>query len=225
MSTQTEPDTGTDKAKAAASEVAGQAGDQAGAVADTAKSEAKTVVADAKEQAADVLHKSRTELRDRAGEQTKALSSTLGDFATQLTAMADGGGDPQSQVARLAKSAADQMHQGAQRLDEGGLDGLAADLKDFARNRPGAFLLGSVAAGFAIGRLAKHADLQQSAQKAKDAATPDDGPGSSPTNAGGGDQGGQQAMGSGSASGGLASTGTADLTSGLSPESPLGGQL
>lgn len=203
MSTQTEPDPGTDQAKAAASDVADHASDKASEVAGSAKSEAKSVVADAKDQAATVLHQSRGELRDRASEQAKALSSTLGDFASQLGDMAGGSSDPDAPMARLASSVSDSMHQGAQRLDEGGVDGLLDDVKRFARNRPGAFLLASVAAGFAVGRLAKHADLQQSAQHAKDAATPDDDDAETPTSLGSGDQ---QAVGTGS--------GTASLDSG-----------
>lgn len=175
MSMQAETDPKSEQAKAAASDVADHASEQASQVAGTAKSEARTVVADAKDQAADVLGKSRAELSERASEQTKALSSTLGDLAGQLDTMADGSDDPDAQIARLAKSAAGSMQRSAERLDEGGFDGLLDDVKRFARNRPGAFMLGAVATGFAVGRLAKHADLKQAGEKAKDAATPDDG--------------------------------------------------
>lgn len=163
-----------DQTKGAAGEVAGHAKGRADDVAQNAKAEARGVASDAKDQAADVLDKSRVELRERAGEQAKALSSTLGDLAGQLDTMADGSDDPEAQVARLAKSAAGQLQKSADRLDDGGLDGLMDDMKRFARNRPGAFLLGAVATGFAVGRLAKHADLQQAGEQAKQAASPED---------------------------------------------------
>ncbi len=156
----------TDDAKRAASNVADVTKDKAADVKQSAATEARSVVDDAKDQAAGVLGTTRSELKDRAAEQTKTLSSTLQDIGQQLGGMADGSDDPKSQMAQLAKAAADTLDQKAQQLDQGGFDGLVDDVKRFARNRPGAFVLGSVAAGFAIGRLAKHADLQQ----AKDSA-------------------------------------------------------
>jgi len=155
------------QAKQAATTVAGEAGDKANTVAASAKSEARSVANDARDQAADVLGTTRNELKERAAEQTKTLSATISDISRQLGDMADGSNEPEAQVASLARSAADSLGQRAERLDDGGFDGMIDDAKRFARNRPGAFLLGSVAAGFAIGRLAKHADLQQAAQKAK----------------------------------------------------------
>lgn len=156
-----------DQAKQAASDVAGHASGKASGVADSAKSEARSVANDARDQASDVLATTRSELRDRATEQTKTLSSKLDDIGRQLGDMADGSSDPQAQVAQLARSAADSLSTRAQKLDDDGFDGLVDDMKRFARNRPGAFLLGAVAAGFAVGRLAKHADLKQSMEQAK----------------------------------------------------------
>ena len=60
------------------------------------------------------------------------------------------------------------------------------DAKRFARNRPGAFMLGSIAAGFAVGRLAKHANVQQVVDSAKQELT---GGGSSPQSQGSSQQG------------------------------------
>lgn len=208
MATATDPRP-TNQAKDAAGKVASQATDRASSVAQTAKSEARTVTADAKDQAADVLHKSRSELRDRAGDQTAALSSTLGDLAGQLGSMADGTDDPDAPMARLAKSAAHQLQDRAERLDDGGFDGMVSDLKRFARNRPGAFLLGSVAAGFAIGRLAKHADLQQAGEHAKNAASPSE------------DVEGQGAVGAGPA--GASSSAPADDENRAVPGGAVGG--
>ncbi|MGB3735631.1 MAG: hypothetical protein WA964_11785 [Ilumatobacter sp.] len=139
----------------------------AGDVAGSAKNEARSVAQDAKNQAADVLGTARSELRNQAADQAKTLSATLGDIGRQLGDMADNSNEPEAQVAQLTRSAADTLSQRAERIDREGIDGVVDDVKRFARNRPGAFLLGSVAAGFAIGRLAKHADLKHSAEQAK----------------------------------------------------------
>lgn len=162
----------TDQARKAAAEVKGHAADRASDVAGTAKAEARSVVDDARDQAAGVVSTTRTELKARASEQTATLSTTLDDIGRQLGGMAANSDDPEAQVAKLARSAADTLGSQARRLDDGGLDGMVDDVKRFARNRPGAFLLGTVVAGFAIGRLAKHADLQQSAEAAKQQIDP-----------------------------------------------------
>ena len=72
---------------------------------------------------------------------------------------------------------ADQVDRGARRLSEGDLDTALDDVKRFARNRPGTFLLGAVGAGFAVGRLLRHADLKEighAAKPAGDDGSPDD---------------------------------------------------
>ncbi|WP_420451800.1 hypothetical protein [Ilumatobacter sp.] len=165
--TDNRPDTSRDDQEQAASAVAGDAKDKAAGVHGTAKAEARSVVDDARSQASDVLGTTRAELRDRAAEQTRTLSAALSDAGRQLGGMADGAEEPEAQIAQLTRSAADSLGARAQRLEDGGFDGLVDDVKRFARNRPGAFLLGSVAAGFAIGRLAKHADLQRAGERAK----------------------------------------------------------
>lgn len=157
-----------DQTKQAATDVAQHAQGKAGEVAGTAKQEAQSVANDAKQQAADVLGTARSELRTQAADQAKTLSATLSDVGRQLGDMADGSNEPDAQVAQLARSAADSLSQRAERIDEGGIDGVIDDVKRFARNRPGAFLLGAIGAGFAIGRLAKHADLDQAKEHAKD---------------------------------------------------------
>ena len=165
--TTSESGSAQDDAKQAANAVAGDAKSKAVDVQESAKAEVRSVAKDAKDQAADVLGTTRSQLRDQATEQTKNLSATMRDIGDQLGGMADNSEDPEAQVAQLAKSAADTLGARAQRLEDGGLDELVDDVKRFARNRPGAFLLGSIAAGFAVGRLAKHADLQKAGEIAK----------------------------------------------------------
>ncbi len=156
-----------DAAKGAASDVAGEATSAAAGVKDTVKTEVGSVVSDAADKAGAVLRTSQQELRTQAETKAKDLSSTLDTAARQLATMADAADDPNSMVAQLSRTAAEQLRKQGRRLDEGGLEGLAVDAKRFARNRPGAFMLGSIAAGFAVGRLAKHANVKQVVDTAK----------------------------------------------------------
>lgn len=158
-------------ARGAASEVAGEATSAAADVKDTVKTEVGSVVTDAKDKAGAVLRTSQDELRSQAESKAKDLSSTLDTAARQLSSMADAADDPSSMVAQLSRTAAEQLRKQGQRLEQGGLEGLASDAKRFARNRPGAFMLGSIAAGFAVGRLAKHANVQQVVDSAKQELT------------------------------------------------------
>lgn len=163
--------TTADAAKGAASEVAGEATSAAADVKDTVKSEVRSVVSDATERAGSLLRTSQDELRTQAESKARDLSSTLDDAARQLGTMADAADDPDSPVAQLSRTAAQQLRKQSQRLEQGGLEGLVDDARRFARNRPGAFMLGTVAAGFAVGRLAKHANLKQAAETAKQELT------------------------------------------------------
>lgn len=163
----------TQQVKQAAANVADDAATRARDVAHSATAEARSVSREAQNQAADVVRSARTELRAQASQQAKNLSATLEDFSRQLGDMANASPEPESQMSQLARSAADTLSQRARRMDEQGVDGAVDDVKRFARNRPAAFLLGSVAVGFAIGRLAKHADLGELATHAKDELHPD----------------------------------------------------
>lgn len=153
--------------QSASANVADEASSKASDVAATAKAEAASVARHARDQAADVVGSARSQLRTQADEQARSLSQSLGDVAKQLSSMAKGEGEPNSQLSQLVGSAGDTLSERARRLDQDGLDGLVDDVKRLSRNRPVAFLIGSVAIGFGVGRLAKHADLKQLAEAAK----------------------------------------------------------
>lgn len=165
------PASTAEAAKGAASDVAGEAASAAVDVKDSVKTEVSSVVGEAADRAGEVLRSSQQELRTQVEATAKTLSSTLDTAARQLGSMADAADDPDSAVAQLSRAAADQLRQRGQRLEEGGLEGLLDDAKRFARNRPGAFMLGTIAAGFAVGRLAKHANLEQAVDVAKQELT------------------------------------------------------
>lgn len=194
-------------AKDGAVEVAKEATSVASDVAQTAKSEVGSVVSDATQRAGEVLRATQDELRTQAAERAKSISSTLDELASQLTSMANGADDPDSTVAQLARSAADQLRSQGGRLEDGGFEGLIDDARRLARNRPGVFMLGTVAAGFLAGRLHKHADLKQTAERARSELT-------------GGSQNGSDS-GSPTGSVGSTSVGSTSPTVGAMP--PVGG--
>jgi len=161
----------TEAAKGAASEVASEATSAAADATQTVKAEVGSVVSDAADRAGAVLQTSRQELRTQVETKAKDLSSVLDSTASQLASMAKAADDPSSPVATLASTAAEQLRRQGQRLDEGGIDAVLQDARRLARNRPGVFMLGAIGAGFAFGRLAKHADLKQAVTTAKEELT------------------------------------------------------
>lgn len=135
----------TGEAKDAAQEVGGQAREQLSSLGGEARDRAKGTIQDL-----------RGQLEEHADGQAKKAAGGLHDIAGQLRSMADGAQPGAAQD--LSRQAGDQLDRFAGRLDEGGTSGLVEDLQRFARQRPGAFLLGAVSAGFVVGRLMRNVD-------------------------------------------------------------------
>jgi len=141
----------TEKAK----QVAGEVGDQAKQVASDAKEQALQVAGDIKEQARDVLGEARSEFLQQAESGTKRAAEGIRTFGSQLQALREGRPADAGPVAGYADQARRKIDDVATRLDQGGLDGVIADVSRFARRRPGLFLLACTGAGFAVARLAR----------------------------------------------------------------------
>lgn len=185
MTTATDMHTGTeatqerakavaDEAAAKASQVASSAVDDARSVAGEAKGEVLAVAGEAKDKVRDLTADARQQLRRQAEEQAGRAAGAMRELSDQLSTMAgaaDGGLVPD--LARQASSSIDGL---ARRLDDGGLDALVADVKRYARNKPGTFLLGAAAAGLLAGRLTRSVDTHALVDAAKpdDAAKPHD---------------------------------------------------
>lgn len=140
-----------------ARQAAETATDEGKHVAGVAKDEARSVAADAQEQARDLLADARNQLEDQSRTQLKSLVSTLQSFAGDLERMARGEGagsglarDMVTQVSEKARGISSQLQgrEPSEVLDQA---------RDFARRRPGTFLLGALAAGVVAGRLARGA--------------------------------------------------------------------
>jgi hypothetical protein len=143
-----------DVAKEEASNVAGEAKGAAQNVAETAKTEAKNVAYEAKNSARDLLHQAKSDLTDQAGTQQAKAAEGIRNISSQLRTMADAP-DQQGVAADLVRQAADRSESLASWLDNRDPGSLLNEVKSFARQRPGTFLLLAAGAGLLAGRLGR----------------------------------------------------------------------
>ncbi len=151
----------------------GQSAQHAGQqVAQTAVDQAKEVASEAGRQARDLMAEARTQARTQADVQRQRAVDGLHTLADELRGMVDKGG--QSGVGtELVQNAYERIHGMANWLDRRSAGGLVDEVRDFARRRPGAFLLGAALAGVVAGRLTRNVAAQQSGGSAR--YTPDTG--------------------------------------------------
>ncbi|MET3922889.1 hypothetical protein [Arthrobacter sp. UYEF20] len=143
-----------DAAKDEAADVSRQAADSAQNVADTAKSEAAHVAAEVKTNARDLLHQARSDLTDQAGAQQQKLAEGLRSVSTELHSMAAASDQP-GVATDLVRQAAERSSAVASWLDGRDPGSLLTEVKSFARQRPGTFLLLAAGAGVLAGRLSR----------------------------------------------------------------------
>lgn len=144
----------TDRAK----ETASTAADQGRHVAGTAKEETMNVAGTAAEQArsvvGDAVRGVSDQVNDQAATQRDRLSETLHTLGDDLQQMASPGPGPESGLAvDLAREVSDRVRSLGSHLEGREPGQLLDDARDFARRRPGTFLLGALAAGVVAGRL------------------------------------------------------------------------
>jgi hypothetical protein len=126
----------------------------AGDVGATARAQAGQVAHEATGQAKHVARDMRERVADEAEEQARRVSRQINRIADELGTMADGSG-PDSLTAGALRQVADTSRQAARYLDERGARGLLDSAQDFARRKPGTFLIGAAVAGFMVARAAK----------------------------------------------------------------------
>lgn len=153
-------------AKQEGQKVADDAREHVHEVADTAREGVAEVAEEAKHQAIDLAEDARQQLHTQARLQTDHLGEAIQDLGRKLHALADGRTDETGQVGDYADRVADRVGHIGDRMQELGFDGTVDELQRFARRRPGVFLIGAAAAGFAVSRLGRGAkDAQQDAQQ------------------------------------------------------------
>jgi hypothetical protein len=138
--------------------------DHASGTATAASSAMKDVAAETRHQAADVAGTAsaelrstamrlRGELRGQAVQQTDRVGAGLRQLSDQLQAFARGDREAAGPVGGYVDDAGTRLRSIADRVEREGFDGVVYDLRQVARRRPGMFLLGAAAAGFAAGRM------------------------------------------------------------------------
>jgi hypothetical protein len=151
-SVSTTPST-TDVAKDQASNVASTAAQAGSQVASTAADQAKNVTHETKRQAQDLVQQGRQQLREQARTGQQKAGQGLTDVAQQLRTMAQGGGTPSGPAADLVAQAGDKLEELASWVSQREPGDLVVELRNFARRKPGVFMLGAALAGVVAGRL------------------------------------------------------------------------
>jgi len=121
----------------------------------TASSEVHDLTSQAVDQAADVLNDVRGQVRERADAEARRAAEAIGGIGQQLRTMADRA-DQDSPAVRWVREAGERSQRVADRLEEGGPQGLVDDVQRFARRRPGVFLAGMGFAGLVVGRMLRN---------------------------------------------------------------------
>jgi hypothetical protein len=139
-----------------ARQAAGTAADEGKHVAGVAGSEARGVASQAAQEARGVVDDAMTQVRgqldDQGRQQKDRLAGTLTTFGDDLDRMAESGS---GLAADLAREAAGRAKALSRHLDSREPAELLDDVRRFARQRPGTFLLGALAAGVVVGRLVR----------------------------------------------------------------------
>lgn len=135
----------------------GDTGTGTGSVAGTAKEEAVNVASTAAQEARGVVGEAVRQVSDQVGDQATTqrdrLSETLRTLGDDLEKMAAGEGAASGMAADLVREVSDRARSMGSHLENREPGQLVDDARDFARRRPGTFLLGALVAGVAAGRL------------------------------------------------------------------------
>jgi hypothetical protein len=139
-------------------DVAGTAKLQAREVTSTVKEQAAQFTQELSEQGRTLLEETRMQVEQQAETQTQQLARTLHRCGTETQALADGRPEDAGATAQYAAQLADKLHELATGLENRGVSGLIEEVQDFARRRPGAFLVTTALVGFGGGRLLRSAN-------------------------------------------------------------------
>lgn len=141
-------------AREEAANVAGTALDAGHHVARTTADHAREVAAEGTRQAHDVLREGREQLVEQARAGQRQAAQKINAFGDELVEMAGKtkGSGPGSELARRG---AEHAHSVGAWLEGREPPDLLEEVRDFARRRPGTFLLGAAVAGAVVGRLTR----------------------------------------------------------------------
>ncbi len=122
-------------------------------LAGTVRTQADQVKGELAEQARAMLDETRGQLQSQADVQATRVGRALFQVGSQAVALSEGRPEQAGPLVDYAEQAAGWLDDTASYIEERGIEGLAADVVDFARRRPAVFLAGAAVVGFGVGRL------------------------------------------------------------------------
>jgi hypothetical protein len=128
-------------------------------LAGTVRSQAEQVKGELAGQARGMLAETQGQLQAQADMQASRLAGALFQVGSQAVALSQGRPEEAGPLTGYAEQAATWLDDRASYIEERGLEGLATDVVDFARRRPGLFLAGAAVVGFGVGRLVRSGSL------------------------------------------------------------------
>lgn len=156
----TEASTGSaapqDKPQDKAREAAGTAADETRHVAGVAQDEARQVAAEASQQLRGLVDEATQQVAEQTSAQKSRLAETVRSFGDDLQSMQQQG-ESSGLAAQVVQQVSEQARTLARTLEDREPADLLQDVRRFARQRPGTFLLGALAAGVVAGRVARGA--------------------------------------------------------------------
>lgn len=156
-----------DAAKHEAADLKDTASTQAQDVLGTAKDEAASVIGEAKTQAKDLYAQTQRELKEQANTQQQRLAGGLRSVSDELGSMASN--STGSGVASdLVQQVSGRISAVSTWLGDRDPSSVLADVKGYARRKPGTFILAAAVVGVVAGRLTRA--LAANASDAKDAS-------------------------------------------------------
>jgi hypothetical protein len=141
-------------AKSEASHVAHDAAGAVQTVSETAKTEAAHVADEVKTNARELFHQAKSDLTDQTGAQLQKATEGLRSISDELHAMVSSSEQP-GMATDLVRQAAERSSAVASWLEGRDPGSLLAEVKSFARHKPGTFLLLAAGAGILAGRLTR----------------------------------------------------------------------
>jgi hypothetical protein len=155
------------------SHAAGQARSVTQDVAQTAKEQTRQVTQEAREQGRRVVTDARDRLTGEIDSQTGRAAQSLRQLADELDRMAESATDGGA-VRTAVRQLSDTGRRAAGYLDDHGVNGVVEEVGQFARRRPGTFLIAAAATGFLAGRLGKAVvRAGSSAEEEQERSSPD----------------------------------------------------
>jgi hypothetical protein len=147
--------TTTDTAKNEAANVGQTAKDAGGQVATTAAEQAKNVAGETKRQAQDLINQAQSQVKEQAAAQKDKASTGLRSLSDELRSIAEGNAPQNGMTSDLTRQAAEKVQDIASWIEQRDAGSLIDEVRQLARRKPGAFLIGAAIAGVAAGRLTR----------------------------------------------------------------------